>query len=53
MMGPMVDPQGESFFTMNSWIGTLANSATARNNPPDAPSVAYLEGISITIHTSN
>lgn len=38
----MVDPQGESFFTINSWMGTLAISATARNNPAEAPSVAYL-----------
>jgi len=42
VIGPMVLPQGESFFTTKSWIGTLLLSAKILMILAETPSVAYL-----------
>lgn len=41
-MGPMVDPQGESFLTITSCKGTLACLANILNSDVDTKSDAYL-----------
>jgi hypothetical protein len=44
IIGPMVDPQAESFFTMKSWIGTSSEESLASYLTMVAPteSVMYL-----------
>ena len=41
-IGPIVDPQGESFFTTNSWRGTLYFSAMIFKMEVETRSEAYL-----------
>lgn len=41
-MGPIVDPHGESFFTITSWTGTLACFANILNSEVETKSDAYL-----------
>lgn len=40
--GPIVEPHGESFLTIKSWIGTEAYYAMILNIDDETPSVAYL-----------
>ncbi|KAH3661784.1 hypothetical protein OGAPHI_005962 [Ogataea philodendri] len=41
IMGPMVDPQGESFLTTNSCCGTLASAPICLSNTIPAELVTY------------
>ena len=42
IIGPIVDPQGESFFTMIYWIGTSAFLAKTLKSEVETKSEAYL-----------
>ena len=42
VMGPIVEPQAESFLTTNYWMGTSAFLATAFRREEETRSVAYL-----------
>lgn len=41
-IGPIVDPQGESFLTITSWIGTPTCLAIIFNKDVETKSEAYL-----------
>ena len=43
MIGPMVEPQGQSFLTTNSCTGALARRESSRRRNPVSALVAYLE----------
>ena len=43
MIGPMVDPQGQSFLTTNSCTGASARRESSRSRNPVSALVAYLD----------
>ena len=43
MIGPMVDPQGQSFLTTNSCTGASARRDSSRSRNPVSALVAYLD----------
>ena len=43
MIGPMVEPQGQSFLTTNSCTGALARRESSRSRNPVSALVAYLD----------